>query len=398
MTDYTHICNKYATDYGQTSYQSQLKNPDFNDQASLAGYNGYCNSYYNDQQPSHYHTYAQTFDYIIPFHYHTHYMNANEPPASQYFHDNADKNPSSQETRGKQIQNSFEQNAYQVEKYPADANKNHAAKGALKNWTEAKQNLNGLKTDKEVSLDIKIEADAKKTMKNITNKKTSSIRTKPIRTEAEYKNVDMYSTQSTSECVYTDSDSLHTNSQTNDDIQCASNLTCTLNGGKCLTWACKVCKKKTSTPDRRKQATIRERRRLRKVNEAFEMLKKRTCPNNSQRLPKVEILRNAIEYIENLEDLLKNSSNGSILTRKFHFNSCDLNKSTLCSSSVDDSESSQDSKKVCNCQFFCSPNRILKTKQKRLQREFACQSTIKSIFVLIRLCKKQKIKKMFTSN
>ena len=82
---------------------------------------------------------------------------------------------------------------------------------------------------------------------------------------------------------------------------------CTANstGRKCLTWACKVCKKKSSTPDRRKQATMRERRRLRKVNEAFETLKKRTCPNPNQRLPKVEILRNAIEYIENLEDLLQ---------------------------------------------------------------------------------------------
>jgi hypothetical protein len=85
---------------------------------------------------------------------------------------------------------------------------------------------------------------------------------------------------------------------------------CTANssGRKCLTWACKICKKKTSTPDRRKQATLRERRRLRKVNEAFETLKKRTCPNPNQRLPKVEILRNAIEYIESLEDILKTSS------------------------------------------------------------------------------------------
>jgi len=91
-----------------------------------------------------------------------------------------------------------------------------------------------------------------------------------------------------------------------------SNLcTANSNGRKCLAWACKVCKKKSSTPDRRKQATLRERRRLRKVNEAFETLKKRTCPNPNQRLPKVEILRNAIEYIENLEDLLKCSSSSS---------------------------------------------------------------------------------------
>lgn len=34
----------------------------------------------------------------------------------------------------------------------------------------------------------------------------------------------------------------------------------------CLTWACKACKKKTVTVDRRKAATLRERRRLRKVS------------------------------------------------------------------------------------------------------------------------------------
>lgn len=34
---------------------------------------------------------------------------------------------------------------------------------------------------------------------------------------------------------------------------------------KCLLWACKACKKKTASVDRRKQATLRERRRLRKV-------------------------------------------------------------------------------------------------------------------------------------
>lgn len=45
-----------------------------------------------------------------------------------------------------------------------------------------------------------------------------------------------------------------------------------------------------------------------KVNEAFEILKRRTCSNPNQRLPKVEILRSAIEYIENLEDLLQQSA------------------------------------------------------------------------------------------
>ena len=73
---------------------------------------------------------------------------------------------------------------------------------------------------------------------------------------------------------------------------------------RCLLWACKACKRKTVTVDRRKAATMRERRRLHKVNDAFETLKRRTCPNPNQRLPKVEILRNAIEYIESLEGLL----------------------------------------------------------------------------------------------
>jgi myogenic factor 5 len=76
---------------------------------------------------------------------------------------------------------------------------------------------------------------------------------------------------------------------------------------RCLLWACKACKRKTVTVDRRKAATVRERRRLRRVNEAFETLKRRTCSNPSQRLPKVEILRNAMEYIDNLEDLLRAS-------------------------------------------------------------------------------------------
>ncbi|KAK0064499.1 ras guanine nucleotide exchange factor P, partial [Biomphalaria pfeifferi] len=76
---------------------------------------------------------------------------------------------------------------------------------------------------------------------------------------------------------------------------------------RCLIWACKACKRKTVTIDRRKAATMRERRRLKRVNEAFETLKRRTCPNPNQRLPKVEILRNAIEYIESLEELLHGS-------------------------------------------------------------------------------------------
>ncbi|XP_035615041.2 myogenic factor 5-like [Oncorhynchus keta] len=74
--------------------------------------------------------------------------------------------------------------------------------------------------------------------------------------------------------------------------------------GQCLIWACKVCKRKSAPTDRRKAATLRERRRLKKINEAFDALKKKTVPNPNQRLPKVEILRSAINYIEQLQDLL----------------------------------------------------------------------------------------------
>ncbi|XP_072529610.1 myogenic factor 6 [Salminus brasiliensis] len=74
--------------------------------------------------------------------------------------------------------------------------------------------------------------------------------------------------------------------------------------GHCLIWACKICKRKCAPNDRRKAATLRERRRLKKINEAFDALKKKTVPNPNQRLPKVEILRSAINYIEKLQDLL----------------------------------------------------------------------------------------------
>ncbi|XP_009079977.1 PREDICTED: myogenin, partial [Acanthisitta chloris] len=70
--------------------------------------------------------------------------------------------------------------------------------------------------------------------------------------------------------------------------------------GQCLPWACKVCKRKTV----RRAATLREKRRLKKVNEAFEALKRSTLLNPNQRLPKVEILRSAIQYIERLQSLL----------------------------------------------------------------------------------------------
>ncbi|XP_054480433.1 myogenic factor 6 [Anoplopoma fimbria] len=75
--------------------------------------------------------------------------------------------------------------------------------------------------------------------------------------------------------------------------------------GQCLMWACKVCKRRSAPTDRRKAATLRERRRLKKINEAFDVLKRKTVANPNQRLPKVEILRSAISYIERLQELLQ---------------------------------------------------------------------------------------------
>lgn len=75
--------------------------------------------------------------------------------------------------------------------------------------------------------------------------------------------------------------------------------------GHCLLWACKACKRKTTNEDRRKAATMRERRRLGRVNDAFETLKRCTASSPNQRLPKVDILRNAISYIESLQALLR---------------------------------------------------------------------------------------------
>lgn len=90
--------------------------------------------------------------------------------------------------------------------------------------------------------------------------------------------------------------------------------------GQCLPWACKLCKRKTVTMDRRRAATLREKRRLKKVNEAFDALKRSTLMNPNQRLPKVEILRSAIQYIERLQALVSSlnqqeSEAGGVLYR-----------------------------------------------------------------------------------
>ncbi|XP_061606060.1 myoblast determination protein 1 homolog isoform X1 [Phyllopteryx taeniolatus] len=98
-------------------------------------------------------------------------------------------------------------------------------------------------------------------------------------------------------------------------------------GGNCLLWACKACKKKTTHEDRRKVATMRERRRLSKVNDAFETLKRCSASNPNQRLPKVEILRNAIDYIESLQALLKSNKDDGFYPVFEHF-SADMKTSS----------------------------------------------------------------------
>ncbi|RWS22120.1 myogenic factor 6-like protein, partial [Leptotrombidium deliense] len=90
---------------------------------------------------------------------------------------------------------------------------------------------------------------------------------------------------------------------------------CRLKAVKCLIWACNTCKKRNhSISDKRRAATLRERRRLRKVNEAFEELKKKTLPKSTQKLSKVEILRNAIQYIESLERMLNEDDSNNTIT------------------------------------------------------------------------------------
>ena len=57
---------------------------------------------------------------------------------------------------------------------------------------------------------------------------------------------------------------------------------------QCLVWACRACKRMRRVLDRRAMATVRERKRLSKVNEAFECLRQATSTSSNHRLPKVQ--------------------------------------------------------------------------------------------------------------
>ena len=53
---------------------------------------------------------------------------------------------------------------------------------------------------------------------------------------------------------------------------------------QCLVWACRACKRMRRVLDRRAMATVRERKRLSKVNEAFECLRQHTGSSSNHRL------------------------------------------------------------------------------------------------------------------
>ncbi|CAK5104744.1 unnamed protein product [Meloidogyne enterolobii] len=123
-------------------------------------------------------------------------------------------------------------------------------------------------------------------------------------------------------------------------------------------------KKTKYSVERRKAATMRERRRLRKVNDAFEVVKARTCPNPHQRLPKVskvEILRGAIEYINMLEHLLQTHAKMEpILATALQHNSTEINRGDNNGGDVGDVQASSSGQnqmlETCGNGEFCLNN------------------------------------------
>uniref|UniRef100_A0A667Y4W4 Myogenic factor n=1 Tax=Myripristis murdjan TaxID=586833 RepID=A0A667Y4W4_9TELE len=151
--------------------------------------------------------------------------------------------------------------------------------------------------------------------------------------------------------------------------------------GRCLLWACKACKRKTTNADRRKAATMRERRRLSKVNDAFETLKRCTSANPNQRLPKVEILRNAISYIESLQALLRGGQDDGYYPVLEHY-SGDSDASSPrsnCSDGMMDfnGPTCQSSRSYDNSSYFSeTPNAGVKSDRSSMVSSLDCLSSI----------------------
>ena len=127
----------------------------------------------------------------------------------------------------------------------------------------------------------------------------------------------------------------------------------------CLVWACKACKRRSGPHDRRRAATLRERRRLKRVNQAYEALKRCACANPNQRLPKVEILRNAIAYICNLQRMLygeQMQGDGAMSARESQL----LDSSALVASTLHNSVISQPMTSLNNSEkTACSVSKLI---------------------------------------
>lgn len=128
--------------------------------------------------------------------------------------------------------------------------------------------------------------------------------------------------------------------------------------GHCLLWARKACKRKKTHTDQRKAATMRERRRLSKVNDAFETLKRCTASNPNQQLARVEILHNAISYIESLQALLRTSWDDSFYPQLEHY-SVDSTVSSHCSDGMVSSRTAEEFMCCCMECLECCGNLFL---------------------------------------
>uniref|UniRef100_K7GA34 Myogenin n=1 Tax=Pelodiscus sinensis TaxID=13735 RepID=K7GA34_PELSI len=82
--------------------------------------------------------------------------------------------------------------------------------------------------------------------------------------------------------------------------------------GQCLPWACKICKRKTVSIDRRRAATLREKRRLKKGREELHSKKKK------KQLRKPCILPSVQEFVSEIDFTSRLRSHVRCLDRKTH--------------------------------------------------------------------------------